>query len=460
MTMTATSASSAQVPDAPTADTNALSDRDADLLHCIEAVTAGDFMVVPKGQDALSAAVARMIATFRDIWTESLDRSVKMSMHANISGINNANMLAALREVDGRTQSIAAAVEEMIASIHEISRAGQSAAEEATAVREAAHVGSAAVSKAVESMKSIAQAVEHASTQVSALAEASSQIGEIVSSIEDIAGQTNLLALNATIEAARAGEAGKGFAVVANEVKQLSQQTAKATVDIRNRIEKLREEMAGIVSSMEEGRRAVDEGRTVVFSLGEEMQSVEDRVNSVTMKMDEIASSLSQQTEASNEVASGVTTISEMTHQNVRQIENAVETMDDTEELISEQIARIAEFNIPHKVIRLAKADHVIWKKRLADMMVGRTKLHHEELSDHHSCRLGKWYYSDQAAQFRSLPAFAALEEPHKRVHHHGREAARLYAEGDMEGALREIEKVEEASVDVLRLLDEMERAA
>ncbi len=435
-------------------------ERDADLLRCIEAVTAGDFSVAPAGDDPLSRAVARMIETFRDAWTDNLDRAVKMSIQANLAGIGNASMLAALREVDSRTQSIAAAVEEMIASIQEISRAGQSAAEEAVAVREAARVGTEAVGKAVESMQSIATAVEQASAQVSALAEASAQIGEIVTSIEDIAGQTNLLALNATIEAARAGEAGKGFAVVAKEVKGLSQQTAKATVDIRARIEKLREEMGGIVSSMEEGRRAVDDGRTVVFSLGEEMQSVEERVNSVTQKMDEIASALSQQTEASNEVSRGVATISEMTHQNVGQIETAVDTMDETETLIGEQIARIADLDIPNKVIRLAKADHVIWKKRLADMVVGRAKLRHDELSDHHSCRLGKWYYGDGAAKLRHVPAFGALEEPHKLVHHHGREAARLYAEGDLDGALREIEKVEKASVDVLRLLDELEAAA
>ena len=70
---------------------------------------------------------------------------------------------------------------------------------------------------------------ESTNTTISKLGESSAEIGQVIKVITSIAEQTNLLALNATIEAARAGEAGKGFAVVANEVKDLANQTAKAT---------------------------------------------------------------------------------------------------------------------------------------------------------------------------------------------------------------------------------------
>jgi methyl-accepting chemotaxis protein len=108
-------------------------------------------------------------------------------------------------------QTVAAAAEQLTASISEISRqVAQSAQRSGQAVADA----------------------QRTDVIVRALAEAAEKIGHVVGLISNIAGQTNLLALNATIEAARAGDAGKGFAVVASEVKSLANQTAKATEEI------------------------------------------------------------------------------------------------------------------------------------------------------------------------------------------------------------------------------------
>jgi methyl-accepting chemotaxis protein len=119
-------------------------------------------------------------------------------------------------QVNGNVQTVAAGTQEMIATIREI----------ASTAQEAARVAQSAVETAGT-----------ASEQAHRLGQSSTEIMAIVKAITSIAEQTNLLALNATIEAARAGESGRGFAVVAGEVKELANETARATEDINRRVE-------------------------------------------------------------------------------------------------------------------------------------------------------------------------------------------------------------------------------
>ena len=115
---------------------------------------------------------------------------------------------------------------------------GESIQEIARNAGEAAHIATTAVELASSADSTIGQ-----------LSRSSAEVGDVVKLITSIAEQTNLLALNATIEAARAGEAGKGFAVVASEVKDLAQETARATGDIDPRARR-RDDDPGYLSSV------------------------------------------------------------------------------------------------------------------------------------------------------------------------------------------------------------------
>lgn len=431
--------------------------RDQALVACIDAIIDGRLDVArPTAKDRLSDAIGRLLERLATSASRDLDRIVDLSIQGSETAISTARLLDTSREVDKRTQSLAAASEELVASIGQIRTTAQAATGDAAEMRASAERGMSTAGSASTAMGRVSTTANLASVKITALNEASEAIGTIVSSIDAIAKQTNLLALNATIEAARAGEAGKGFAVVATEVKSLSQQTSRATVDIRTRIDQLRVDIHTIVEAMSDCTRAAEESRDVVGSLGEAMAGVSQQVSSVTTGMDEIANILNQQTDASREIAQSISSIAAMTEQSVEQAVAISNQIDIVHGLVGQELQNISSFSFDNKVPRLAKADHVIWKKRLADMAVGRAKLKPDELADHHSCRLGKWYYGDASQDSRSHRAFGLLEKPHALVHQHGKQAAKLFAAGDLPGALKEIHEVEAASKDVLRLLDEL----
>jgi methyl-accepting chemotaxis protein len=427
-------------------------------LDCHGALPAGDPIVQDPIVQGLAEAVRGLAHKLQEQASGDLDANVSLTINSNEAAIRSARMIAAARNTSDRTQVLASASTEMVASVKAISETSQAAADEAGAMRSIVEAGVSAVRRATTTMEGIAASVADASGKVTALSVASEEIGSIVGTIEAIARQTNLLALNATIEAARAGEYGKGFAVVATEVKNLSKQTSQATEDIKSRIDRLRSEMEQIVEAMSHGGVAVATGTREMSDLAAKIDEAGERTVVVSGKMDEIAGILSEQNAAIDEVSRGITGIAELAAQNVAEVTSLSEVIDNNQTQLGAQLQRLAQCSFPHKITRLAKADHVIWKKRLVDMSVGRANLRAEELSDHQSCRLGKWYYSDASAAFRQNADFRQLEAPHAAVHRHGKDAARLFAAGQFDKALAEIEAVESASVEVLRHLDALSR--
>lgn len=146
--------------------------------------------------------------------------------------------VGAAQQTSSNVQTVAAAAEELSASIVEISN---KVSESSARAREAA------------------DQADETNRTVETLEQATNRIGTVVTLIQDIAEQTNLLALNATIEAARAGEAGKGFAVVASEVKSLASQTGKATEEITIQIKSVQDGVAAAVTAIREVSEAIRE---------------------------------------------------------------------------------------------------------------------------------------------------------------------------------------------------------
>ena len=213
----------------------------------------------------------------------------------------------------------------------------------------------------IDKLHSMRELADQSKQKATELDSSVNEIGNVINLIKDISEQTNLLALNAAIEAARAGEYGRGFAVVAEEGRDLANRTQKAAQEVEQNIEQLREHSSEMVHT---GERNAENANESIQKLGGFRQTLNDLVLNA------------------NQIAS------------------------DNRKISYEMFTN------------LAKLDHLVFKTN-AYASIFREKLQ-AQFSDHHSCRLGKWYDQGEGHQYLSgSPSYGQIEAPHKRVHDH-----------------------------------------
>ncbi|MDE2029811.1 MAG: CZB domain-containing protein [Alphaproteobacteria bacterium] len=370
--------------------------------------------------------------------------------------VSSANILASAREVQDAATSMASAVEELAASIGEI---GNSAQRSAQAVDESSRLTNAGMQELTGLRGQIAETgtlFESVAVKTRDLQGVVSSLGQVVDLIAKIAGQTNLLALNATIEAARAGEHGKGFAVVASEVKSLSRQTAEATETIRGQIKNLNDSFASVLDTVSKSQSTMEKVVGSAEKVGSDFQTISENSASISHQANELTGIIEQQKIAVNLLAENMDVVKEKGAQNLGSVEKLADQADASVKLIEDMRSQLATEDIPHKILYLAKADHVLWKKKLLDMAVGRVSLKSSELADHTMCRLGKWYYQQADEATKRMAAFRELEGAHKKVHAAGIEAAKCFEAQKLKEGMNYYRELEEASHDVLRCLNSM----
>ncbi|EKP0260019.1 methyl-accepting chemotaxis protein [Aeromonas sobria] len=279
----------------------------------------GDFSLpikVPQGsKESLIGLLGGMQSTLKGIIAKVSHSTEELSNSADsIAQIAEQTALFATSQ-QSSTQTMAAAIEELVVSISHLSDNATHADELSKVSANTLEEGSGVIKETLDSIENISTTVGEAAGTISELNGHTQQISEIIGVIRSIADQTNLLALNAAIEAARAGEQGRGFAVVADEVRNLASRSAASTQQITGMISKIQSGADASIRSMETTVNNVSRGVSLANQTGEAISSIRSHASNLTGLMGEISHTLREQSTAANEVVSTVGNITSLSEQ-------------------------------------------------------------------------------------------------------------------------------------------------
>ncbi len=250
--------------------------------------------------------------------------SVPVGRAVDALASSSSEILAGTTQQAAGMREHSAAVTETVSTVDEVLQTSEQAAQRAIAVSEsaqrAAEVGQAgrrAVDDSVTAMGAVKEQTSSIAESILTLAEQAQAIGEIIAAVNDIGEQINLLSLNAAIEAARAGEHGRGFSVVAAEVKALSEQSKKATAQIRSILGEIQKATNAAVIVTEQGGKSVNDAIKTVNEAGVTIRQLAEVISQATQATAQIAASSGQQATGMRQIHQAMQNISQVSSQHL-----------------------------------------------------------------------------------------------------------------------------------------------
>lgn len=394
-----------------------------DLTGTADALWPGDWGDVATHYNTvmatLSANLAAIEAQATELAAAAEELSVasgRISADAASSSEEAATAAASAEQVSTNVQTLATGTEEMSATISEIA---------------------ATTERAVKVASDAVAAAGGARAAVERLNASSGEIELVLKVISSIAEQTNLLALNATIEAARAGEAGKGFAVVASEVKELAQESARATDDIARRISALQGDTDAASTS-------IGDIASIIDAISESQASIAAALEQQTATTNEMSRSVAEAAMGTNHIAQAITAVarsSSSTSIGVRDSESSTAHLSSLAASLADHVARYsftsagaAELDVTAQITKAIGA-HGKWKARLVDAI--ERGEHNEDIATvgrDNVCEFGTWLHGARVAPEHEMYRKQALAE-HARFHQEAASVLRLIDGGNISGA-------------------------
>ncbi|MBQ7954862.1 MAG: CZB domain-containing protein [Lachnospiraceae bacterium] len=338
----------------------------------------------------------------------------------------------AITDMRGSSQDMGESIENIVYSVQ--------------TVQKNTHDAMVASSDGVNNMENSIRLVDESTKQVHAIneqiiafQEKTIKITEIIDMVKKIAQKSGLLALNASIEAARAGEAGRGFAVVANQIKDLSANTTQSTEDVVKYVTEIQDGINDLVKSVEATTKQLALSADSVHHSVDEINIVNDKINSISLAMDDISNEIQNQSALTQHFVASVDSIAESYNM---LSEECLKTGDQFYRISREvdsirgNVARNNSKLSTLDWLTIFEIDHLIFTWRVYNNLADFEKLVITQLNNPKGCKLGKWMGEQTDPRITNSSEFRNLMQIHEEVHSHCCDSWYAKDEGDREKAL------------------------
>lgn len=358
-------------------------------------------------------------------------------------------------------EGIAAIGEEMTATVEDISEFVHESNDKTGESIEFANQSLQLFDESFEQIKVTYEESKNVQSIMKRLNNEAKKINDMVTMIKGVADQTNLLALNASIEAARAGEQGRGFAVVADEIKKLADSTKVQLGYIQEVVTTLTTEIENSDVAIEHSNQSFEIGQGQMSEAVDGLDAMKNSLSSISDAFFEISSRIEDQTSSSQDMLNAIMMVYDQAQSMKSETDKTGMAFNAVSKIVSDMKDEALKEELPIDIktqLEIAMSDHLMWRWRIYNMLLGYEEFEEDSAGTHENCRLGRWASLRDNVPSEMCQLINEMKPSHKDFHDLARSAIREFNLGNKEEAEEILEGMDVASENVMNKLKELKK--